>query len=68
MSSCVDCKYSGGRIGYEDYPCKRHSPVIEKVHSCHDIREFIPVWPIMKASDWCGDFEIGSQITSQTTE
>ena len=29
---------------------------MDKVESWKDIRGFIPVWPIVRSEDWCGDF------------
>lgn len=38
--------------------CRKHAPKVEHVESCHDIRRWVPVFPIMKNIDWCGEFEV----------
>ncbi len=57
IQSCSICKYSGKQQGFKDYPCQRYAPVMEKVESFVDGRQYMPRFPIMKGDDWCGDFE-----------
>jgi hypothetical protein len=38
--------------------CRKHAPELNQVPNHQDLREFVPVFPIMKDIDWCGEFEI----------
>ena len=55
--SCKECRFSGRRQNYDEWPCKRRAPVAEQVDSCRDTRIWVPRWPIMAGRDWCGEFE-----------
>lgn len=52
---CHECIYSVPR-GYQFFECRRRAPIAEKVEHSVDLRGFIPIWPIVKLDDWCGDF------------
>ena len=59
-AGCAGCRFGGQRHGYDAYPCRRHAPI-----AVHDPNKhcgvypdaFVPRWPLMSGSDWCGDFE-----------
>ena len=53
--TCETCFFSGEKFNFNDHQCRRRSPEMEKVPAHIDIRMFIPVWPIVKAGDWCGE-------------
>lgn len=55
--ACENCRYSEKLGTHDNYDCRRHAPVMEKVKSYFDLREYLPRWPIVKSTDWCGDFE-----------
>jgi hypothetical protein len=57
MISCKTCFYSGGETNYDDYHCRRHAPICEIVEPSQDLRKYVPRFPIMKGSDWCGEFK-----------
>lgn len=59
VENCGRCHFAGEREGYENYPCRRHAPLA--VHDASrnsgvHLNAFVPRWPLMKRSDWCGDF------------
>jgi hypothetical protein len=54
---CAECRFSGPIQGYDEIPCQRHAPVSEKVDPARDLRQWVPRFPIMRAAEWCGDFE-----------
>lgn len=55
LSNCANCKFSGRRFNYQDRECRRRAPVTEKIDACLDIREWVPRFPIMRETDWCGE-------------
>lgn len=55
--SCSTCRYAGKRRNYDDWPCQAHAPITRIVEPSRDIREYVPVWPIMRGDDWCGDWQ-----------
>jgi hypothetical protein len=63
VASCWKCRYSGYDLEmdreppeYWDTECRRHAPVADKVDSSRDLRQWVPRFPIMKVSDWCGEW------------
>lgn len=52
---CESCAFANEKTMWE-YECRKRSPHMNKVDYCQDIRGFVPVWPIVKFNDWCGEF------------
>jgi len=55
--SCKTCRFSSQGKYYDQYDCRRRSPVAEQVDYCYDLRGWVPRFPVMKEADWCGDYE-----------
>lgn len=36
--------------------CRKRAPIVERVEPHHDLRSWVPVFPVMKNIDWCGEF------------
>jgi hypothetical protein len=56
--TCATCRYAGRERGYKKHFCLRHAPIAAHDPAfgvCPDA--FVPRWPVMQASDWCGDYE-----------
>lgn len=64
---CANCRFGASRYEWENTPCRRHAPATEKVESWQDLRGFVPRWPIMKAHDWCGDWEAGAALARESS-
>lgn len=59
MKTCKDCAHSSEAMGYDAHQCRRRAPIA--VHDPHKHcgvyqEAFVPRWPLMRGSDWCGDF------------
>lgn len=49
--SCGGCRYYGGtqaRNGHALGECRKHTPRVD--------RDGAAAWPLVKPSDWCGEF------------
>lgn len=55
--SCKVCVYAFASGYSETHQCRRRAPVAEKVPHYEDVREWVPRFPIVMSSDWCGEFE-----------
>lgn len=52
---CYVCRFGfDAMFGVE---CRKHAPLVRVVDPCIDIRQFVPVFPVMNKGEWCGDFE-----------
>jgi hypothetical protein len=59
-AGCAECRFAGPRRGYDQYTCRRRAPI-----AAHDPNmncgvyedSFVPRWPLMRGTDWCGEFE-----------
>lgn len=54
---CGTCRFSNKLQHFNQYACRRHSPIGEIVHPIVDERLCIPKFPVMREIDWCGDWE-----------
>lgn len=55
--TCHTCHFAGPPFNYEDHKCLRHAPEVRTVESHVDLRRHVPVWPIVRSGDWCGDYQ-----------
>ena len=61
QKACCMCRFAGEREGGGTRPCKRKAPI-----AVHDPQKyvgiaseaFVPRWPMVMDSDWCGDFDL----------
>ena len=56
INRCGSCRFAL-KVGFDDYECRKRSPVQERVEHYVDMRGWVPRWPVMKSADWCGDYE-----------
>lgn len=54
---CSACRFASQKYNFDEHKCRRHAPMAAKVESYVDIRLWVPVFPIVRSDDWCGDFE-----------
>ena len=57
---CAECRFAGPRRGYDQYTCRRRAPIAAHDPNMHcGVLEnsFLPRWPLMRGTDWCGEFE-----------
>lgn len=52
--NCGECRF--GKSEMFGIECRRRAPGFNQVPSHHDIRQFVPAFPVMKNEDWCGEF------------
>ena len=59
-AGCAECRFAGPRRGYDQYPCRRRAPIAvnDPYMNCGVLENsFVPRWPLMRGTDWCGEFE-----------
>lgn len=58
---CATCRFFDfppGAMDWIEADCRRHAPTREPVPTSTDLRgQRTPMWPRVKARDWCGDHE-----------
>lgn len=57
--ACKHCRF-GHEAGEKEIQCRRNapSPVSAQYPSLHQLPVAVVLWPPMRPTDWCGDFEL----------
>lgn len=54
--NCETCKFAADTSGYQQHQCRRNAPGLLTVPAHRDLRQHVPVWPIVRSDDWCGEY------------
>lgn len=61
--TCETCRFAEPKRDYgRTQECRRHAPAGLTVPHWHDLRQYIPIWPVMEPYNWCGDFEKRKEV------
>ena len=58
--TCYSCRYGRKTNYFDQYECRRNAPKEVKwdeTQIARDGRKHVPVWPLMRGEDWCGEYE-----------
>lgn len=61
--ACEVCRFASPERGYRQHQCRRNAPTVRTVPAHIDLREHVPVWPIVQSNDWCGKFKTALTAT-----
>lgn len=64
--ACKRCAYSKQVDAlFNTFECRRHSPTVSRVPVQYDVRQWVPIWPVMRGDDMCFDFLSNGKLEQQ---